>query len=322
MQLVAGPSLRSDQKVPAVPDADGSGADRLQPLSGISDYYYQCNHPDHELALGPLLTRLVETERETLNVAEELTRHYEEIDLLYTISAVLGRTIGLKEAASVIVQEVSKVVGARRASILVDDAEHRTLRPVAGWGVDVSHFTPIPIDDEVSVAARVQHRTEDKDNDGSRRFGFRFLEPQQLNARLPAAARRLFNRRQTVRVAPDQFQPVGVTIEPCDPGSDEPQSPVEVRLLNISVAGIAVSLEPTLETAFAATTHVNLVVKLPGVRRALELVGDIRYRRLIGQRIHYGIQFNADQTERFDRKQDILAKYVTRRQLDYLRASA
>lgn len=155
MQLVAGPSLRSDQKVPAVPDADGSGADRLQPLSGISDYYYQCNHPDHELALGPLLTRLVETERETLKVAEDLTRHYEEIDLLYTISAVLGRTIGLKEAASVIVQEVSKVVGARRASILVYDAEHRTLRPVAGWGVDVSHFTPIPIDDEISVAARV-----------------------------------------------------------------------------------------------------------------------------------------------------------------------
>ena len=183
-------------------------------------------------------------------------------------------------------------------------------------------FTSDAFNGPLTVAARVQHRTENKDNDGSRRFGFRFLQPQQLNARLPAAARRLFNRRQTVRVAPDQFQPVGVTIEPCDPGSDEPQSPVEVRLLNISVAGIAVSLEPTLETAFAATTHVNLVVKLPGVRRALELVGDIRYRRLIGQRIHYGIQFNADDTERFGRKQDILGKYVTRRQLDFLRASA
>ncbi len=183
-------------------------------------------------------------------------------------------------------------------------------------------FTSDTFNGSVTVAARVQHRTEDKDNDGSRRFGFRFLEPQQLNARLPAAARRLFNRRQNVRVAPDQFQPVDVTIEPCDPESDEPQPPVEVRLLNISVGGIAVSLEPTLETAFAATTHINLVVKLPGVRRALELVGDIRYRRLIGQRIHYGIQFNADDTERFDRMQDIIGKYVNRRQLDYLRASA
>ncbi len=155
MQLVAGPSPRSDQPVPTRPDADGSGADRLRPLSGISDYYYQCNHPDHELALGPLLTQLVQTESETLQVAEELTRRYEEIDLLYTISDVLGRTIGLEEATSVIVREVSKVVGARRASILVHDAEHGTLRPVAGWGVDVSDFAPIQIDDETSVAARV-----------------------------------------------------------------------------------------------------------------------------------------------------------------------
>ena len=190
-----------------------------------------------------------------------------------------------------------------------------------GQNIDLV-FTSSAFKGPVTVAARVQHRTEGGDNDGSRRFGFRFLEPQQLNARLPEAARRLFNRRQTVRVAPDQFEPVGVTIEPCVPESDEMQLPVEVRLLNISVGGLAVSLEPTLETAFAATTHIKLVVKLPGVRRALELVGDIRYRRLIGQRIHYGIQFDADETERFDRMQDILGKYVTRRQLDYLRASA
>ncbi len=183
-------------------------------------------------------------------------------------------------------------------------------------------FSSATFNGPVTVAARVQHRTEDKDNDGSRRFGFRFLEPQQLSARLPEAALRMFNRRQSVRVSPDQFEPVDVTIEPCVPESDELQQPVEVLLLNISVGGVGVSLEPTLETAFAATTHINLVIKLPGVRRALELVGDIRYRRLIGQRIHYGIQFNADETQRFDRVQDIIAKYVSRRQVDHLRASA
>ena len=174
----------------------------------------------------------------------------------------------------------------------------------------------------VTVAARVQHRTEDKDNDGSRRFGFRFLEPQQLNSHLPANARRFFNRRQTVRVVPDQLEPVVVTIEPCDQDPGDPQPPAEVRLLNISLGGISVSLEPTLETAFAGSTRVNLVLKLPGIRRELELVGEIRYRRLIGQRIHYGIQFDEERTERFGRKQDIMGKYVSRRQLDHLRASA
>ena len=52
-------------------------------------------------------------------------------------------------------------------------------------------FTSDAFNGPLTVAARVQHRTENKDNDGSRRFGFRFLEPQQLNARLPAAARRM-----------------------------------------------------------------------------------------------------------------------------------
>lgn len=174
----------------------------------------------------------------------------------------------------------------------------------------------------VTVAARVQHRTEDKDNDGSRRFGFRFLEPQQLNSRLPATARRYFNRRQTVRVAPDQFHPVGVTLEPADQTSDDPQPPVDVRVLNLSVSGMAVSLEPTIENAFTDTTRVNIIVLLPGSRRAMDLVGEIRYRRLVGQRIHYGIEFDAVRTDRFSRKQDILGKYVSRRQLDYLRASA
>jgi c-di-GMP-binding flagellar brake protein YcgR len=190
-----------------------------------------------------------------------------------------------------------------------------------GQNIDLV-FTSDDFSDAVTVAARVQHRAEGQDNDGSRRFGFRFLEPQQLNAHLPAAARRLFNRRQTVRVSPDQYQPIGVTIERCDQESHELHPPVDVRVLNISVGGIGLSLEPTLETAFAATTQLRLVIKLPGIRRTLEFVGDIRYRRLIGQRIHYGIQFNADHTERFGRKQDILGKYVTRRQLDYLRASA
>jgi sigma-B regulation protein RsbU (phosphoserine phosphatase) len=82
-----------------------------------------------------------------------LARRYEEIHLLYTISEVLGRTIDLKEAAGVIVQEVSAVVGARRSSILVHDPDTEELRVVAGWGIDVSDFQPVAVDDDTSVAA-------------------------------------------------------------------------------------------------------------------------------------------------------------------------
>lgn len=94
-------------------------------------------------------------EREAGQVTAELAGRYEEIDLLYTISEILGRTVTLEEAARRIVREVSDVVGARRASIMVYDEAAGVLRIVAGRGFEVSQLQPVPVDDECSVAAQV-----------------------------------------------------------------------------------------------------------------------------------------------------------------------
>ena len=160
LQLVAGNPLPPDQPAPAVPPSETANTGGPTALPGMSDYYYQCDQSDCGAELGSLLAQMVNSERDTLQVTNELVHRYEEIDLLYTISDVLGRTIGLEEAAKVIVKEVSQVVGARRASILVHDPSDATLRPVAGWGVDVSDFDPIPVDDETSIAARVFRECE------------------------------------------------------------------------------------------------------------------------------------------------------------------
>ena len=170
----------------------------------------------------------------------------------------------------------------------------------------------------LTVAAQVQHRTEnDANREGRRRYGFRFLEPQQLDRHLPAEARRYFNRRQAVRVSPGTFEPIEVSLR-----TGEDETPIEVRLHNISVSGVGVSLEPALEMSFADRTQVNLSIQLPGSRRPIGLVGSIRYRRLVGERIHYGIAFDTELTEKFTRKRRALARYVLRRQSQYLRASA
>ena len=170
----------------------------------------------------------------------------------------------------------------------------------------------------VTVAAQVQHRTEDDaHHEGSRRYGFRFLEPQQLDAHLPAEARRYFNRRQAVRVSPKPFEPIEVSLQA---GEDAP--PIDVRLHNISVSGVGISLEPALERTFADRTQVDISIQLPGSHRRMALVGSIRYRRLVGERIHYGIAFDSELTEKFARKLRGLARYVVRQQSDYLRASA
>jgi phosphoserine phosphatase RsbU/P len=103
----------------------------------------------------PVVGVLLESERQRAHVAEELAGRYEEIDLLYAISEILGRTVRLEEAAQIIVREVSAVVGARRASIMVYEEASRTLRTVAARGFAADGLVPVDVDDDCSVAARV-----------------------------------------------------------------------------------------------------------------------------------------------------------------------
>ncbi len=102
-----------------------------------------------------VVSALLDAERQRAHVAEELAGRYEEIELLYAISEILGRTLRLEEAAQIIVREVSAVVGARRASIMVFDEASGTLRTVAAKGFAPAGLIPVPVDDDCSIAARV-----------------------------------------------------------------------------------------------------------------------------------------------------------------------
>ena len=105
--------------------------------------------------LAEIVGAVLAAETETAQVAAELSDRYEEIDLIYTISEILGHTIRLDEAAQRILQEVATVVRARRATLLVADEDRRVLRLVAHRGMDPSDVEPIEADDPCSVAARV-----------------------------------------------------------------------------------------------------------------------------------------------------------------------
>src|SRR6058998_656789 len=105
--------------------------------------------------LAEIVGSLLAAERETAHVAAELSERYEEIDLIYTISEILGHTIRLDEAAQRILTEVSTVVGARRATLLVLDPAQQVLRVVAARGMDRKDVDPIEVDDPCSIAARV-----------------------------------------------------------------------------------------------------------------------------------------------------------------------
>lgn len=103
---------------------------------------------------APLLERILSAEREASRLWDELTVRYAEIDLLYAISEILGHTLRLDEAGRTILRQVTRVVGARRGSILVYDEPAGALRVIAAQGFDPDHATAIPIEDPRSIAAR------------------------------------------------------------------------------------------------------------------------------------------------------------------------
>lgn len=135
------------------------GGRHMAAVEGLDGYWFEVVDPSRdpaqtEATLSPILARLLDAERDTLGLAKELAARYEEIELLYTISEILGRTIRLEEAAQTIVREVGGVVGSRRASIFVLDKAGGLLRPVAATGKDASALSAVPVDDPESITAR------------------------------------------------------------------------------------------------------------------------------------------------------------------------
>ncbi|MBX9927820.1 MAG: SpoIIE family protein phosphatase [Gemmatimonadaceae bacterium] len=142
----------------------------------------------------------MDLERDLDRTTEELMARYEEINLLYSIGDILGRTVTLDEAAATIIVEIAETVGARRGAIYVYDDPSQRLAPVAAYGTDLARVTAIEIDDPDSVTARV----------------FRTLHPLvveegELPAEKDAAVRRgAMLSVPIVWATPDGGRPLGV----------------------------------------------------------------------------------------------------------------
>jgi phosphoserine phosphatase RsbU/P len=109
----------------------------------------------HLRMLIPVVSQILRGAQEVEHAALELAERYEEINLLYTIGEILGRTVTLEEAATTILTEISETVGARHASILVHDPPTNMLQVVAAIGQDAKNAPAIRVDDPDCVSARV-----------------------------------------------------------------------------------------------------------------------------------------------------------------------
>lgn len=164
--------------------------------------------------------------------AIELAERYEEINLLYTISEILGRAVTLDETASTILTEVSETVGARRASILLHDRVTDTLQAAAVLGAPAHSVPPIAIDDESSVSARV----------------FRTLHPLIADrAAAPSTAEEPYRRGEMLSVpilwsTPAGSEPLGV-VNLSDRRGGQPFTAGDLKLVAAIGSQIAAAIQ-------------------------------------------------------------------------------
>lgn len=87
--------------------------------------------------------------------AMALAESWEEINLLYSIGEILGRTVNLADAAATILTELSDTVGADLGAIYAHDPARGLLVPIATRGIAPHDVDPIGIDDTTAVTASV-----------------------------------------------------------------------------------------------------------------------------------------------------------------------
>jgi sigma-B regulation protein RsbU (phosphoserine phosphatase) len=211
--------------------------------------------------LSPVVSQILQAAVEVEHAASELAERYEEINLLYTISEILGRTVRLEEAASTILTEISETVGARRASILVHDRVTDTLQVVAAIGVRPEDAPPIAADDPCSVSARV----------------FRTRHPVIVEGTdMPCDAESLYRDGAMLSVpimwtAPDGGEPLGV-VNLSDRRNGQPFSAGDQKL----VAAIATQIG----TAIQNTRLVRASLAQQRLVQEMQLAHDLQMRLL------------------------------------------
>jgi sigma-B regulation protein RsbU (phosphoserine phosphatase) len=189
---------------------------------------------NHLRLLLPVVSQILRGQQEVEHAALELAERYEEINLLYTIGEILGRTVTLEEAATTILTEISETVGARHASILVHDTAANMLRVVAAIGSDAQGGPPIRIDDPDCVSARV----------------FRTQHPLTVAAGvMECEAERPYRRGEMLSVpimwtTPTGGEPLGV-VNLSDRRSKQPYSAGDQKL----VAAIATQIGTAIQNA-------------------------------------------------------------------------
>jgi len=115
----------------------------------------------------------------------------------------------------------------------------------------------------------------------------------------------LAERRRAVRFR--AIAPVAVAVQDVAGGEC-----VEGQMKDVSPTGVSVSMDSRNDPIVFSSWRLSLTIRLPGDHPDVAFIGDVRYRKLAGPRILYGIEFDSS-VPGFEEQQQRLADYIKAR---------
>lgn len=111
------------------------------------------------------------------------------------------------------------------------------------------------------------------------------LQPRMRELGCAAPA---FNRREILRVPADVRTAASVELRGIQ-GADS--NPIFASLIDISATGASLRAPLAEEPRLCLVDRLRFLLRLAGDEQELELVGDVRYRELVGSWVRYGVEF-------------------------------
>ena len=122
-------------------------------------------------------------------------------------------------------------------------------------------------------------------------------------------------RRNAFRVKPARDKPVAVLIS-----TQGCREPLTAQLKDISRTGLSIEVTPSAESKLFRSSRLQLGFELPDDDEPFSLEGIVRYRRLIGAHVRYGLQFDHLDPSVIDALEERLLKYIYSRQVQVIQA--
>ncbi len=175
--------------------------------------------------------------------------------------------------------------------------------PLLLVGDDVQlEFTRLDGSEPRVVAARVRKRVEEA---GYRRYGFEFVDPSSWTRVLQPMLGEQVERRRGGRYR--VVDAIEVTI-----GDNVGGMRFKLPMHDLSYSGVGLRADAEAEVMLLDVDSVQLSFALPGMPERFYFDGILTQRRMVGDDIHYGIDFVALDPVAFEQQSSRLESYLAR----------